>query len=182
QTNATAADVAPAQRYHGGYHSPVWSAEANRTGSGALGCKSTLVYQPMVIGAELNEVAELGGPSPGPVLDVMSMEEPGVGASWKAAAAISTLKGPSHCRGHGPLPATHRQRTAVTLDDSDHGGVAAQPPNGLRRKHRPSIELRARLHLVRGKRLSVDMHYEFAWVPRGAGTICRGECAPGMAV
>src|SRR5438067_43632 len=76
----------------------VGATEAHSGAAARLDRETPLVDEPVVEGAQLHEVAEVGPPAPRPVLDVVRMEEAGVVAAGEPASAIAASQRPPQGR------------------------------------------------------------------------------------
>ena len=92
----------------------------------------TLVHQPMMEPADGNEVGQTGRAAIGPMLDVMTVDEAGVGAPREAAAAVAALERPAQGRGDDACLAAHVQRFTLRCFQNPHdSSIAAQPSYGF---------------------------------------------------
>src|SRR4051812_25202705 len=76
---------------------------------------SAFVEQPVMVAAELDEVAEAGLSPMCPVLDVVRVHEAPGGAAWEAAAAVAGGERAAESGRDRPCLAADAQRPAVAL-------------------------------------------------------------------
>src|SRR5438093_13519555 len=94
--------------------------------------------------AELGEVSEAGLAAMGPMVDVVTLDEAGLGAAREATAAVPGAQGPAQRRGDGPAPPPDIEGFALAvLDERHHRGVAGQTEGGAGREWDSSLELAA---------------------------------------
>ena len=72
-----------------------------------LHTETSLMYETMVVGAELDEVVQGSAATPRPMLDVVGMEEPVVRATREPAAAVTAPECSPQLRGDGSLSTPH---------------------------------------------------------------------------
>jgi hypothetical protein len=97
--------------------------------------------------AELDQVVETGRTTPGPVVDVMSIDVPSLRAAWKSTSLVSMFEGPAQGWWNGAPFAANVHGSPLPLRYDNDTGVTSQAPGGLGRQARPLFEL-ARSFLV----------------------------------
>jgi hypothetical protein len=94
----------------------------------------TFVHQPMVVTAQQHQVVEAGFAPLRPVLHVMRIHEPIVGATWEATVPIPGRQQAFHRRRHAATLATDADRPGRSVTHGDQRTVTGQTPNGLDRQ------------------------------------------------
>src|SRR5579863_3416112 len=124
----------------------------------ALDLVAALMHELVMVRAELYEVVQIRWSSTYPVLDVVCVQVPVVGAAGEPAAAITAAQRPAQRRGNGARAPADRERLSIALDERDQRGITTEPPGGLGGQRRTTGQLRLALDLVRRKRLGVDVY------------------------
>ena len=102
-----------------------------------------MVDDPVVVGAEQDEVAQRGHPAVGPVGDVVGVA-PGRGAvaAGEGAAAVTGDQSPAQPGGHRVGGPADVERLACLAEHyRDHPGVAGDPTGSLRRERTAELQL-----------------------------------------
>jgi hypothetical protein len=65
--------------------------EAERAAGAAFDAVAAVVDEAVVVGAELDQVGQVGAAAVGPVVDVVGVEEAALGAAWEAAGGVAAV-------------------------------------------------------------------------------------------
>ena len=99
---------------------------------------SVFVEEPMMEPTQQDQIVKVGGPTPRPVDDVMSMHPIGPTASGEPAAAVTFPQLPSQPARDGPTITADTQRLVPVEDSTFDDRVTGQPPGRLMASNEPS--------------------------------------------
>src|ERR671915_974113 len=141
----------------GGRHGlAVAAAEAERAPCAAFDPVAALVDEAVVVGAEVDEVGQVGAAAACPVVDVVGVQIAALRAAGEAADGVAALERASERRRHAACATADRQRPAVALEDAHQAGVTAETAGGLGMKRSAVLELAGAL-LVASEGGGVDV-------------------------
>ncbi len=130
---------------------------------------TALMHQPMVKRAQQNQVAEIGGPTLGPVHQVVSVHPASSLASGKTAALVTM----AHLTGQPWGHTASRAPDTLAVRRHLHPGVAGQAPGGV------GVERRTTFHLGTAlggdKSINADVHNKGGAIGIGVVGQTRGE-------
>jgi hypothetical protein len=130
------------------------------------------------VGAEVDEVGQVGAAAVGPVVDVVGVQEAPPVAAGEAADRVAAPQRAPERRRHAARSAADRQGPSVALEDAHQAGVAAEPAGGLGVQRAAVLELAAAVAVavfVAGEGGGVDVHHHLVAVPGAALGRWRGQ-------
>jgi hypothetical protein len=151
-----------------GQAAPIGATERQAAGGRAFDAVAAFVEQAMVVATKLDEIGQRGLAAVRPVLDVVRVDVLAVVAPRELTTAVAAAQRAAESRWDRPRLATDGQRSAFALQDTDQRRVAAQSTYRFPGERSLVIELAAAAHIVRTKRVDVDVDDDLTTVAAGA--------------